>query len=164
MDRGELVIKPSAVPYGIDPESGASLWINTLGVIRPIRPDEVRRVESATRVECAKAIAPKILKTLSDRGIRVTEIGLTGSAASEYSGPESDIDITVAVEGLKLDKFSLDYFGACEWLGRIVSDSLGDRVSASDTGEPNFRLHVFLENDYQSPEYRRAALEGGFPT
>jgi predicted nucleotidyltransferase len=142
--------KPSLAYYGRIPVIG-DCTINTFGKIAPILPLEIRQPESTKRLEYAERIAPTVLDALTASGIDVAEIQLTGSAASGFSGPNSDIDLEVEVEGMNYDEFSPEYDAVSDRLYSIALQALGPPQDRP------YRVHIFLANDYRSPRYLAAA-------
>lgn len=145
----ELESQASASYYDTHPIFG-DRSINMLGSIRPIPPLEVRVRETALRVVEANRVAPLLYEILREAGLQVEKIRLTGSVASGFSGPESDIDFEVFLVGQPPAELNQSYFEKQAALNRLVYQAIEDKKLRETLP---FRLDLHLATSHRSEAF-----------
>ncbi len=144
----KLAVKTSVIPYKADPDLGERT-INALGVIKPLRgtPD-IREFESRMRLEAARSLHQPLRRVLQGQGLEVTEVGVTGSAASGFAYSGSDLDLLFSLKDEIHTRLSADYHLRDLELDIMINEALMDEFLKYP-----FAVDVHLNNTFQHPEY-----------
>lgn len=152
----EIGRKISVVYYDRDPVLGERS-INSLGAITPMKPREIRVLETERRVEIANAIAAPFAISLKSVGVAVRCIALTGSVASGFASPQSDIDFEVEIEGEEHTELTPEYFERDYALKVIALGILDGMLGA----ERRCGIDVHLANSFQDKKFRSLLEDDG---